>query len=100
MLRQGCSEGTQDRIKQQKGNKIMEAKARQTGISMPARKLRRVINLVRGKSADDAISMLKYMPYFAARVVEKNLVAAMSNAVEQYGVSASSLRIYMSLLIQ
>ena len=61
----------------------MEAKARQTDITMPARKLRRVINLVRGKSADDALSMLKFMPYFAARVVEKNLTAAVANATEK-----------------
>ena len=37
----------------------MEAKARQTNIKMPARKLRRVINEVRGKSCDEAIKILK-----------------------------------------
>jgi len=71
----------------------MEAKARQTGITMPARKLRRVINLVRGKSAADALSMLKFMPYFAARVVEKNIVAAVANAGEQHGVNINDLRV-------
>ena len=71
----------------------MEAKARQTGITMPARKLRRVINLVRGKSASDALSMLKFMPYFAARVVEKNIVAAVANASEKFGASAESLKV-------
>ena len=71
----------------------MESRARQTGITMPARKLRRVVNLVRGKSALDALSMLKFMPYFAARVVEKNIVAAVANANEQYGIEASVLKI-------
>ena len=71
----------------------MEARARQTGISMPARKLRRVINLVRGKSALEALSMLKFMPYFAARVVEKNITAAAANASEQYGIKAEDLMI-------
>ena len=71
----------------------MEAKARQTGLTMPARKLRRVINLVRGKSASDALSMLKFMPYFAARVVEKNIVAAVANASEKFGGSIESLKI-------
>ena len=33
------------------------------------------------------------MPYFAARVVEKNLKAAVANAQEKYGVSAESLKI-------
>ena len=35
----------------------MEAKARQTNIKMTARKLRRVINEVRGKAVNDALDM-------------------------------------------
>ena len=71
----------------------MEAKAKQTDIKMTARKLRRVINEVRGKKVLEAQDMLRFMPYFAARVVEKNLKAAVANAQEQYGVSAESLKI-------
>ena len=71
----------------------MEAKARQTDIKMTARKLRRVINEVRGKSVVEAQDMLRFMPYFAARVVEKNLKAAVANAQEKYGVSAESLKV-------
>ena len=71
----------------------MEAKAKQTDIKMTARKLRRVINEVRGKAVIEAQDMLRFMPYFAARVVEKNLKAAVANAQEQYGVSAESLKI-------
>ena len=71
----------------------MEAKARQTDIKMTARKLRRVINEVRGKAVIDAQKMLRFMPYFAARVVEKNLTAAVANAQEKYGVAANSLKI-------
>jgi len=71
----------------------MEAKSRQTDIKMTARKLRRVINEVRGKSVTDAQKMLKFMPYFAARVVEKNLKAAVANAHEKFGASAESLKI-------
>ena len=71
----------------------MEAKSRQTYIRMTARKLRRVINEVRGKSVLEAQDMLRFMPYFAARVVEKNLKAAVANAQEKYGVSADVLKI-------
>jgi len=71
----------------------MEAKSRQTDIKMTARKLRRVINEVRGKAVTDAQNMLRFMPYFAAKVVAKNLDAAIANAQEQYGVSASDLKI-------
>jgi large subunit ribosomal protein L22 len=71
----------------------MEAKAIQRDIRMPARKLRRVINTVRGKSVTEAIKILKFMPYFAARMVEKNLIAAVANAAEKAGVTAEQLKI-------
>ena len=71
----------------------MEAKSRQTNIKMTARKLRRVINEVRGKAVKDAKVMLRFMPYFAARVVEKNVKAAAANAFEQAGVRSESLKV-------
>ena len=71
----------------------MEAKSRQTNIKMTARKLRRVINEVRGKAVTEARTMLRFMPYFAARVVEKNLVAAVANAREKYGVAEDALKV-------
>ncbi|MCR5261158.1 MAG: 50S ribosomal protein L22 [Candidatus Gastranaerophilales bacterium] len=71
----------------------MEAKAIQKNISMPARKLRRVINVVRGKSVIEAQKILKFMPYFAARMVEKNLNAAVANATEQSGMTAEQLKV-------
>lgn len=71
----------------------MEAKSIQRNISMPARKLRRVINVVRGKSVTEAVKILKFMPYFAARMVEKNLTAAVANAAEKSGVTADQLKI-------
>ena len=71
----------------------MEAKAIQKNISMPARKLRRVINVVRGKSVAEAEKILKFMPYFAARMVEKNLKAAVANATEKSGIAADQLKV-------
>ena len=71
----------------------MEAKAKQTDIKMTARKLRRVINEVRGKKVLEAQDMLRFMPYFAARVIEKNLKAAVANAQEKFGVSPEALKI-------
>lgn len=71
----------------------MEAKARQTDIKMTARKLRRVINEVRGKAVIEAQTMLRFMPYFAARVVEQNLKAAVANAQEKFGVSPEVLKV-------
>ena len=61
----------------------MEAKSIQRNIGMPARKLRRVINVVRGKSVTEAVKILKFMPYFAARMVEKNLTAAVAESARK-----------------
>ncbi|MGN0015440.1 MAG: 50S ribosomal protein L22 [Candidatus Gastranaerophilaceae bacterium] len=71
----------------------MEAKSIQKDIRMPARKLRRVINVVRGKSVTEARKILKFMPYFAARMVEKNLNAAVANAAEKSGMTAEQLKV-------
>ena len=71
----------------------MESKSIQKDIRMPARKLRRVINVVRGKSVTEAVKILKFMPYFAARMVEKNLNAAVANAAEKSGMTAEQLKI-------
>ena len=72
---------------------MQESKAKQTDIKMTARKLRRVINLVRGKGAQEALDMLHFMPYFAARVVEKNIKDAMANASEKYGSALLPLKV-------
>ena len=72
---------------------MQQATAKQTDIKMPARKLRRIINEVRGKMASDALRILKFMPYFAARVVEKNLTAAIANASEKFDGTAGALKV-------
>jgi len=70
----------------------MEAKAKQSNIKMPARKIRRIINTVRGKSVEQALKILQFMPYAAARVVEKNLKDAIANAAQK-GMASSMLYI-------
>jgi large subunit ribosomal protein L22 len=72
---------------------MQQATAKQTDIKMTVRKIRRVINEVRGKKVADATRILKYMPYFAARVVEKNLNAAIANASQKFGTKAEDLKI-------
>ena len=72
---------------------MQEAISKQTDIKMTVRKMRRVINLIRGKKANEALRMLKFMPYFAARIVEKNLKAAIANASAKFGATADVLKI-------
>ncbi len=72
---------------------MQEAISKQTDIKMTVRKIRRVINLIRGKKVVEAQRMLKFMPYFAARIVEKNLNSEVSNAAEKFGATPDVLKI-------
>jgi large subunit ribosomal protein L22 len=47
------------------------------------RKARRVIDLIRGKRAADALISLRFMPYRGAKPVEKLLKSAMANAEQK-----------------
>lgn len=45
-----------------------------------SRKVRPVADLVRGKFADEALDILKYLPQRGARMIEKTLQSAVGNA--------------------
>ncbi|NJD57569.1 MAG: 50S ribosomal protein L22 [Nitrospirae bacterium] len=61
----------------------MEAKAIQKYARLTPRKARRVVDLIKGKRAGDALIALRFMPYRGARHVEKILKSAMSNAEQK-----------------
>lgn len=44
------------------------------------RKLLPILDLIRGKYADDAVDILKYLPHRGARMIEQVLKSAMANA--------------------
>jgi large subunit ribosomal protein L22 len=48
-----------------------------------ARKVRPLANMIRGKHADDALNILKYMPQRGARLLEKVLKSALGNAEDR-----------------
>lgn len=48
-----------------------------------ARKVRPLADLIRGKHADDALDILKYQPHRGARMLEKVLRSALSNAEDR-----------------
>jgi large subunit ribosomal protein L22 len=64
----------------------MEAKAIARHIRVTPRKARLVADVIRGKKAGEALSVLKFMPQHASRVVEKLLRSAIANA-EQKNIS-------------
>lgn len=47
------------------------------------RKVRPLLDLIRGHYADDALDILKYMPHRGARLIEQVLKSAMANAEEK-----------------
>ena len=50
--------------------------------------------LVRGKDVVQALTMLKFMPNYAAKPVSKLLASAVANAEENFGVSRDDLFVY------
>jgi large subunit ribosomal protein L22 len=62
-------------------------------VGMSAQKVRRIVDLVRGRPADDALTMLKFMPNAAARPVAKVLRTAIANAEENFGLSRDDLMV-------
>ena len=60
-------------------------------LPMSAQKVRLVVDLVRGKGANEALEMLRFVPKAAALPVRKLLSSAVANAEENFGVSRDDL---------
>lgn len=63
----------------------MEGYARTRYVRSSPRKLRRVVELVRGRNVTDALDLLHFMPKKAARMIEKTLQSAVANLVHKEG---------------
>lgn len=69
----------------------VRAVARDIGIS--PQKVRLVVDLVRGKKVDEALSLLKFTPTPGARAVAKVVRSAAANAENNYQLTPAGLRI-------
>ena len=58
----------------------MEAKAQTRYLRVTAQKARRVVNLVRGQNAVEAVASLKFQPQAVATDVQKLIQSAIANA--------------------
>lgn len=67
----------------------VKAQARYIGIS--AQKTRLVVDMVRGRNADEALNMLKFTPKTAAKAVYKVVRTAVANAEENFGLNRADL---------
>lgn len=69
----------------------MEAKAVARYIRISPRKIRIVIDLIRGKNVGEALAILKHTPKAASEVVEKVLNSAIANAEHNYDMNTDNL---------
>lgn len=69
----------------------MEARATVKYVRTSPRKVRRVVDLIRGQHVEEARRILKFSPLGASRDVEKLLASAIANAEQKPGVIAENL---------
>lgn len=60
-------------------------------VRMSPVKVRRVLNQVRGRSYEEALILLEFLPYRACEPVWKVIQSAASNAQDFYGISKQDL---------
>lgn len=70
---------------------MQDIQARIRFLSLSAQKVRTVIDMVRGKSANEAMEILRFVNKRAALPVQKLLASAVANAEENFGVSRDDL---------
>jgi large subunit ribosomal protein L22 len=69
-------------------------KAQHRFARISVRKLRPILDLIRGKYADDAVNILKYLPHRGARMIEQVLKSAMANAEDRGVRDVGDLIVY------
>ncbi|HEX9912298.1 MAG TPA: 50S ribosomal protein L22 [candidate division Zixibacteria bacterium] len=65
----------------------MEAVARARFSRGSARKVRRVVELIKDKNVEEALNILSFVPKYAAQYIEKILKSAAANAINQEGTA-------------
>lgn len=70
----------------------MEAKALKKNMRLSARKMRLVIDLIRGKSANEALTILRFHPKHAAHEAEMVLRSAIANLNQKANEEGTRIR--------
>lgn len=71
----------------------MEIRATAKGIRVSPKKARRIIDMIRGKGADEAMVILKFTPTPTARIISRVVKSAVANAENNYHMSPSELKV-------
>jgi large subunit ribosomal protein L22 len=69
----------------------MGYKAKHRFARISARKVRALADIVRGKHADEALDLLRYMPQRGARMLEKVIKSALGNAEDRRATNVADL---------
>jgi len=67
------------------------AVSRDTGIS--PRKVRKLVDMVRGRQVDEALTLLKFTPTPTAQIVAKTIKSAAANAENNYQMTPADLKV-------
>ncbi len=78
----------------------MEAKAIAKYVRIAPRKVRIVINLIRGKNVTEALAVLKNTPKVASDVIFKALKSAIANAEHNYDMNSDALYVSAAFVDQ
>ncbi|HCK66883.1 MAG TPA: 50S ribosomal protein L22 [Anaerolineae bacterium] len=70
---------------------MQDIQAKVRHLPQSAQKVRAVIDLVRGKNANEALEILRFVNKRAAGPVQKLVASAVANAEENFGVSRDDL---------
>ena len=71
----------------------MEVKAVARDVGISPQKVRLVVNMVRGKKVDEALTILNFLPTPAAKAVAKLIKSAAASAENNFQMSPADLRI-------
>jgi large subunit ribosomal protein L22 len=73
-------------------NKIkMEASAFSRYVRISPSKVRRILDQIRGRSSEEALMILRFMPYKACPLISKVIYSALANAKQKFNLDANSL---------
>jgi large subunit ribosomal protein L22 len=71
----------------------MEVRAIVRYNGLPASKMRLLVNMVRGKKVEEALSLLRFMPSPKAKMVAKLVRSAAANAENNFQIDPAELKI-------
>jgi len=78
----------------------VEVKASARYVRIAPRKVRVVIDLVRGKSVNEALALLKFVPKRASEPIAKVIASAAANAEHNYNLNKDNLVISQAFVDQ